>query len=411
MLRAIVRNYREAFAGLNRTVWLLCVATLVNRSGTMVLPFLVLYLTERLGFDTAEAGGVLGVYGLGALGGAFVGGWLSDRLDARRVMAGSLVLTAVGFLVLEHQESRVPLFATVFLLSLVGEAFRPANSAALAAAAEPENRPRSFALNRLAVNLGMTLGPAVGGFLAVIDYAWLFRVDAATCLIAAGLLWAFFRQEVRGFRTVRAQEGPSPWRDRPFVAFLALNFLLAAVTFQVFSTLPLSLRDLYAFSEPRIGLVLAVNTAFIVLFEMVLVHRLSRRNPLAVSGVGSFVFCVGLALLPLGSGFGFAAFTVLIWSVGEMMTFPLLGGWVASHAPDASRGRYMGLFTAAFSGAFVVAPFAGTWVYGHWGPRVLWYGIGAVGLLLWAGFQALAMAVDRRAGSTAASAPEPAAPG
>jgi MFS family permease len=131
----------------------------------------------------------------------------------------------------------------------------------------------------------------------------------------------------------------------------------------------------------------------------------------ASSGAGSFLFGLGLALVPLGSTFAFATFTVVIWTVGEMMSFPMLGGWVARYAPDASRGRYMGLFTAAFSAAFVVAPFTGAWVYERWGPQALWYGVGVMGLLMWAGFQALSMALARRAAPAAAPAPEPAARG
>lgn len=404
MLRSITTAYRDAFAGLSRPVWLLSIATLINRSGTMVLPFLALFLTDERGFTTTQAGQVLALYGLGAVAASYVGGRLCDRFDPRRVMKWSLTLTAVSFFALGQLQDRLAISVMVVLLSFVGEIFRPANLAALTTASDVGERARSFALMRLAVNVGMTLGPTVGGFLALRDYRWLFIADGATCLFAAGLLQLVFPRSAmhaavtRANRTGAKTPRQSPWRDRPLLVILGLMFLLNTVTFQLVGTFPLALRDLYGFSEARIGLALAVNTLVIVLFEMVLVHSLSRRNPLKVSGVGAFLFCGGLALLPLGSGFGFVVFTVVVWTLGEMLVFPLVSSAVADRAPEESRGTTMGLLNLSFASAFVVAPLVGTWIYQNLGPARLWYGCGAVGLVVWAGFQAVAVATARSSG-------------
>src|SRR5690348_3835431 len=118
MLRAIALSYREAFAGLRRPVWLLAVASLVNRAGTMVIPFLALYLTEQRGFTTTGAGQVLAVYGLGGVAASLLGGWLCDRFDPRGVMTGSLILTGLGFVALGQMESRPAIFVTILFLSV-----------------------------------------------------------------------------------------------------------------------------------------------------------------------------------------------------------------------------------------------------------------------------------------------------
>src|ERR1700742_3965796 len=306
MFRAIATTYREAFAGLSRTVWLLSVASLVNRSGTMVMPFLTLYLISKRGFTTTQAGEVLGVYGVAAMAASYAGGWLCDRVSPVRVMKVSLALTGVSFLVLGQLRNRLAITAMVFVLSLVGEAFRPANLSALAAATGPVDRARGFALLRLAVNMGMTLGPSVGGFLALYDYGWLFVADGVTCLAATGLLWLVPERpkEAKALADQPTGAGTSPWRDGQFLAMMGLMFLLATVVFQIVSTFPLTLRDLYGFSEARIGLTLAVNTLIIVVFEMVLIHKLSGRgDTLERVGLGAFHICAGLALLPLGSSF------------------------------------------------------------------------------------------------------------
>ncbi len=396
MLRAVATAYRDAFSGLPRPVWLISAATLVNRSGTMVLPFLALYLTSERGLSTTQAGQTLALYGIGGVAGSYLGGWLSDRVSPRRVMEASLVLTGMGFFVLGHLEALWAICLMMVALSLVAEGFRPACSAALAAEAAPDERTRAFALNRLAINMGMSLGPAVGGFLAARNYGWLFRVDGVTCALAALFLWASFRREPPVVRPVAAageEAGDrSPWRDGPFLAAMALLFLLAAVTFQIASTYPLTLRDLYHFGESRIGLVLAINTVIIVLAEMVLIHRVRGMSPLRLVAVGSFLLCLGFGLLPFGvaGGFAYVAFTVVIWTMGEMLTLPVMGGVVANRAGERSRGRYMALFTVAFEGAFVVAPLAGTWVYQAFGPERLWLGCIAIGAVLLVGFWRLA---------------------
>jgi predicted MFS family arabinose efflux permease len=405
MLRSVVSAYRDAFSGLNRATWLLCAATLVNRSGTMVLPFLTLYLVQKRGFTITEAGQALAVYGVGGVAGSYLGGWLCDRLDAHRVMVASLTLSGAGFLLLGHLRTRPAILLTMLALSLVGEAFRPASSTALAASSPPAMRAKAFALSRLAINLGMTLGPSIGGFLALYDYAWLFRVDGGTCLLAAGLLWTSFREELRtAVSRPAAEGGVSPWRDRPYLVLLVLMFLLAIAFFQLLSTVPLTLRGLFHFSEARIGLVLSINTLIIVAFEMVLIHGLAGRDPLRVVGLGGFLVCLGLALLPLapGLGFAYAALTIAIWTVGEMLTLPVVAGVIANRAGETNRGHYMALFSISFEGAFVVAPLVGTWIYQRYGPRLLGGAIGVLGIVLWAGLTALSRRWRPAAGTPAA---------
>jgi predicted MFS family arabinose efflux permease len=396
----VVRNaYREAFSGLPRPVWLLAAVTFINRSGTMVLPFLVLYLTEKRGFSAAAAGQALGIYGAGAMAGAYLGGCLCDRLAPRSVIALSLLGQGSGFLILGLLRSRPAILAMMLVLSLVGEAFRPASAAALVRASLPGEQSRAFSLNRLAVNLGMSFGPATGGFLASVSYLWLFVVDGGTCLLAALFLLAAFRGE--GLLPEAAEgsglaPGRSPWKDTAFLAFLPLMTLLGMVLFQLFSTYPLTLHGEYGFPESWIGLVLAINTLVISLVEMILVHRLRGRDPLRVAAVGSMLFCLGFALLPFGSSFAFVAATVLVWTCGEMLSLPFLSGWVGNRAGEKSVGSYMGLFSVSISIAFVLGPLAGTWIYQRFGGTPLWYGCGVVGLFLGTAFSILSAGPARR---------------
>lgn len=385
--------YRQAFSGLPRAVWLLVFTGFINRSGTMVLPFLALYLTSQRGLSAAGAGAMLSLYGVGSAAGSLAGGWLCDRVDPNRIQVASLVGGGIGLVVLGQLERPWAIGVALVAVSLVGEAFRPANSTALALATAPADRTRAFALRRIALNLGMTFGPAIGGVLAVYDYTWLFVLDGATCLAAAlpaRTLIARRRAADGGPAPAPVPRGPSPWRDGPFIALVGLVSLLAMVLFQLWGTFPLTMRSAYDLAENRIGMLFAVNTLLIVGFEMVLIHAVRAFSPLRVAAVGGALLAGGLGLLPLGSTFAFAATSTVVWTVGEMLSLPLVEATVANRAGVGQSGRYMGVFTTAFSVAFVLAPLVGTAIYERFGSDALWYGCGAFGLVLWAGFTALA---------------------
>ncbi|HEX2254594.1 MAG TPA: MFS transporter [Thermoanaerobaculia bacterium] len=391
MLRSLVRHYRESFSGLPRAVWLLSLAVFVNRSGTMVAPFLILWLRDERGISAGDAGLMLALYGVAGLLGSLLGGFASDRWRPRDVQAASLAATAAAFVVLVHQQHPAAIATALAVLGLVGETFRPANATSIARWATPEQRARSFALRRLAINLGMSFGPAVGGWLALHDYRYLFWADAATCLVAAALVVLVVPREApsRGPTTAEAaaaKAAASPWRDGPFLAFLVLMIGLGAVFFQFAGTFPLTLRDLYAMPEHHIGGLIAINTLMIVLIEMPLVHGAARRRPFRMMALGSVLVGLGVAMLPYGSTFAFAAFTVVVWTWGEMLAFPIAESAAAERASAEVTGAYLGLFTTAFSVAFVLAQLTGPWIYDQWGAEVLWVGCGLVCLLVAAGF-------------------------
>ncbi|MCP3979144.1 MAG: MFS transporter [bacterium] len=392
MFRAIFNSYREAFGGLPRPLWLLSGVTLVNRAGTMVVPFISLYLAQDRGISTTVVGRILALYGIGAMIGAYLGGWLSDRIGALRTQKLSLVGSGFAFLVLGMQESMLGISIAAFVASVISEAYRPAAMSSMAQIAPRELQARAFALLRLAVNVGQALGPAAAGFLALRSYMWLFVGDAATCWLAALIVVVGFRgSDAHGASPAaeRAEVRRSPWRDVPFVLLMLIVVSLAAAFFQIFSTVPLYFSEGYGFREDVIGTLFALNALLIVLFEMVLIHRTEKYDRLSLIGLGSFLTCAGLALMPLGSGVLFVALTVTVWTFGEMLTMPLMSAAVAERAPANSRGRYMGFFTMSFALAFVFAPALGTWVYATISPAALWYGIGVLGVLLWVASLAL----------------------
>ena len=411
MLRRPIKKlfavYADAYRDLPREVWWLSLALLVNRAGTMVLPFLSLYLTHELGLPTPEAGKLVAVYGAGAITGSAVGGWLSDRIDPVRVQRWSLVLT--GTLMLSLIGVREPrlLGALFFLVGMVGDAFRPAMMVAVTRSSKPEQRTRSFALMRLAANAGMAIGPGAGGWLASVNYDFLFVVDALTCVGAAAvLLVALPTLPIAADGTVEDPVRPSlaPARDFPFLLFLVVMFAVAVSFFQVFTVLPLHLHDSYGLKESSIGSILALNAIIIVIFEMILLRRLERFEPLHVAAVGGLMLGAGLAMLPLGPPLAFAILATMVWTLGEMLLLPISTVIVASRAGPSNTGGYMGFYLVTFGAAFVVAPWLGTHVYELHGPGVLWAATGVIGVFVAAGCVALRPWLGRRTGGDSQSA-------
>lgn len=394
VLRAL-RAYRDVYSGLGAGVWRISAVTFVHRAGTMVLPFLVLYSTEELGTTPREAGFLLSLYGVGSLLGAWIGGRWTDRWGEMPAMTVSLVSAGGLFLALEHCRTPWVFGLVIVPTALAAESFRPSSAAALARLARPENRARVFALRRLAINAGMTLGPAAGGWLAVVDWAWLFRIDGATCLVAAVVLRLLLPRGVGGPGEnggANDEESASPlvpaasvWTDRPYLLLMGAVSALSIVFLQLLSTWPLTLRDVHGLDEPAIGLLFAVNTFVIVLLEMPLVRSVEAMAPLRVAAVGSIFLAAGLGTLPWASGYVALVGTVVLWTIGEMLVFPVLESFAAGRAPAARRGEYLGLYTACFSVASLVGPIVGTQVYGMWGSDALWIlcGGGSVVLAAW----------------------------
>ena len=380
--RPLLASYADAFEGLPRDVWWLSLVLFINRVGTMVLPFWALYCKTVRGFSGAQIGWLLSLYGVGSLLGAILGGWLTNRCGALRVHWISLFLSGIGFLVLLQLTGFVEIAVCFLMLSIVAEMLRPASTTASANLCLPEQHPRAMALNRLALNLGMSVAPALGGFLAERNFAWLFWFDGVTCILAGVVFLLCF-----GTRANIVAVEPSapvkpsgagllaPWLNWRFVWFGACNFVLALVFFQLFSTYVLYLDEVYHLAKFQIGLLMAINTVMIVILEMLLIRRIESLDMLRVIGVGFLFSGVGFCILPFGVhiGIAWAAFSVVLWTIGEMLSMPMGAAFSAQQATPAQRGSYMGAYSMTYAAALIVAPVLGMWAYSiH--PNLVWYG-------------------------------------
>lgn len=397
MLGRTISLYRNAYSGLARSTWLLSFVMLVNRSGTMVIPFMTIYLTQpSMGYSIGQAGLVMGIFGLGAVCGGFMGGRLTDRIGFHRVQLVTLTGGGLLFMVLGQMKSYPLICGCTFLLSLVNEAFRPANSTAIAHYSKEENRTRSYSLNRLSINLGWAVGGAIGGILASINYHLLFWVDGATNIVAALLLRYFLAPEpvqtadtaVPG-KAGAAALAVSAYSDKVYLKFIGFTILFASCFFQLFTILPVYYKRTLHLPEYMIGLLMTFNGLLITLFEMVLVFRLEGRRENLVYifwGVSllslSFIF---LNILPLSLALAF--FCMLLVTAAEILAMPFMNSFWISRTGTSNRGQYAGLYTIAWSTAQVMGPAGGAQIAQFFSFRTLWWVISGLSLLAAAGFR------------------------
>ena len=158
MLTSVIQLYKQAYSGLSKNSWYLSIVMFINRSGTMVVPFMSIYTIQQLHFTIVQSGWVMAFFGIGAISGAFIGGRLTDKIGFYDIQVGALLIGGILFLVLGYQRTFLSVSIGTFILSICNESFRPANSTAIAHYSNDENKTRSYSLNRLATNLGWAFG-------------------------------------------------------------------------------------------------------------------------------------------------------------------------------------------------------------------------------------------------------------
>ena len=391
MLTSFLQLYKQAYTGLSRNSWYLSAVMLINRAGTMVVPFMSIYCVKQLNFSIVQAGIVMSLFGIGAISGSFVGGKLTDKLSFYDIQVGALLSGGILFLALGYQHTFPTVCIGTFILSFCNESFRPANSTAIAHYSTAENKTRSYSLNRLAINLGWAVGAGLGGLLASFNYHLLFWVDGSTNILAALLLLKIMpRSDI--VNTIKKPKAgimkASPYKDKVYMVFILLSTIFGMCFFQFFIMEPVFYKVQWHFSERFIGFLMALNGILIGLVEMVLINHLEgRRHGLIYIATGVLMGSIGfimLIFLPAGAAAG--VIIVLLITFGEMMSFPFMNTFWISRASEYNRGEYAALYSMSWSAAQVCAPVIGGVIIGYGGFSLLWWALCGLSVVAAAGY-------------------------
>lgn len=406
-MKEFIRLYLDAYKGLSTPAWMLALVMLINRSGAMVIPFLGVYMVNHLNFTLEDTGTVLSCFGIGAVAGSFLGGWLTDKAGHFKVQLYSLILTVPMFFLLPELTTVIKLAVGVFMLSIISETFRPANSVSIAYYSKPDNVIRSFSLNRMALNLGFSIGPALGGFLAAISYTFLFYGNAVAAFLSALMFFLYFRNRKGNEKKeseaetepVNVKEVPagthlkghlkerSPYRDTLFMFFSVLSCVYAICFFQLLNTLPLYYRTIYKLTEANIGVILAFSGMVVFLLEMLLVHIAEKRlTAREVIVLGVMLCGMSFLILNLANGIWVLYLSIFVLCISEILAMPFMATVTLQRSSLKTRGAYMGINALSFSAAHVFSPFVGTRIAAAYGFEVLWYGTAVLMLFTGIGF-------------------------
>lgn len=396
MVKSALLLYKNSFTGLSKETWLLSLIMLINRSGTMVIPYMTLYLTgKEMNRSLSEAGFVMALFGLGAIIGAYFGGKFSDRIGFYKIQLLTLFFGGALFMVLGQIKSYPLICLFTFLLSLVNEAFRPANSSAIAFYSDVQNRTRSYSLNRLAINLGWAVGASIGGVLASINYELLFWVDGITNIFAAILLFSFLKPKIhlvkKEIEHYEVPQNISAYKDKTYLWYIVLVMMYGFCFFQLFTTVPKYFRDNLFLNERFIGLLMAINGLIIVVLEMIVIFSLEKKNKNMYYVVLGTILCAlsYFSLLLPGGAKLIALLMILFISIGEILSMPFMNTFWTTRSNDKNRGQYAALYTMAWGVAQTIGPFACSALVEATNFKVLFIALGLVLLISACGFYRL----------------------
>ncbi|ALR30919.1 MFS transporter [Chryseobacterium sp. IHB B 17019] len=405
----LLKLYTSSFKGLSQESWMLALVMLINRSGSMVLPFLGVYMTNHLHFSIENTGIVLSFFGIGSVLGSWLGGFITDKIGEYKVQSLSLLLSVPLFCLIPIFKTEVGVACIILLQSIVTDSFRPANSVAITKYAKPENITRAFSLNRMAVNLGFSIGPALGGILSAISYEFLFFSNALTAL-SAGIIYIFFFRKRNKLAKLKAKKikevieikkGNSPYRDGKFLIYCFFCMLFSICFFQIFSTLTIFYKDTAKLSQENIGYILGYSGFLIVLLEMGFVQIAEKYFNLAVTMLlGTFICGFSYAMLAFDYSLIALIVSMTLLCIGEIWTLPFMSTITALRSGENNKGAYMGLNGISFSIAFIVTPYLGTLIAEKLGFNTLWIGTGVLATIIAVAFYFIVpwMIKDKKAG-------------
>lgn len=362
---SILSHYRKTFANISTTVWLLSLAMFINRIGSMVLLFASLFFTDELKFSLSTAGIIMSFYGVGSVVGSYFGGIMADKKNYYTVMLISLFGSGLILPLVLFTQNPILLAVIIFSYAFIADMFRPAMSKGIAEYTSPENRTRSVALVRLAINLGFAIGPVVGGLIATnFGYKPLMIIDGITSISAGIMLLIFVPQKSISNKQLQedvSDNNTSAFKDKYYMIFILMVTLYGTCFFQLFASVPQYLTKVYHYTDFEMSVVLGLNGLLVVLIEMPLIMLIENKKSLFTFIVlGAICTPLAFVILILGQGFmPVIIFYTLIITMSEILAMPFMFNFSISRPGKSRQGQYSALYSIAFGIANGIAPAIG----------------------------------------------------
>jgi len=389
-LRRIYHEYPAQF-------WLLLAASFVDGlGGALLFPFFTLYVTARFHVGMTTVGLIFGIFSISAILGSIVGGALSDRFGRKHMIIFGLVVSALITLLMGFATDIRMFFVAALLVGLFANVGDPARQAMVADLLTPEQRADGYGLMRVVMNLAITIGPAVGGFMASHSYFLLFIADAIASTITAIIVFIFIKESLPSSGNDEGPEQVSQTfvgyldvlKDRVFLVFIMASILSIFVYMQMNTTLPVYLRDVHRIPLQHYGWLISMNALLVVLFQFFVTRKTRHFRPLHVIVVGELLYAIGFGMYGVVGSYVLFVLAMIIITVGEMLIAPVSQSVVSLLAPEEMRGRYMAVYGFSWAIPSAVGPFLAGMIMDYGDPRGVWYAafvlaLTAAGIFLW----------------------------
>ena len=369
-----------------RLYWVVVAVRFIDGiGGTLLFPFFALYITQKFDVGMTQAGILLGISSLFGLVGSMFGGALTDKFGRKQLILFGLIFSAIstlGFGLVNDLNILYPLVIVVGLLSSVSH---PAHEAMIADILPEEKRQEGFGILRVVANFSWIIGPTIGGFLASINFFYLFVIDAIISCIVAVIIYRTipetrpephaheksesFLQTVGGYRFVL--------RDTAFVSFIVANIIMLIVYQQMYGSLSVYLRDNHGINPQGYGFLMTTSAITVILFQFWLTRTIKHQPPFLMMAFGTIFYVIGFTLFGLVTTFVLFALNIVIITIGEMIVVPTSQALVAGFAPEEMRGRYMAVSGLSWAIPSTIGPAAAGYILDNYNPNLLWY-IGGV---------------------------------
>jgi MFS family permease len=379
--------------------WIVVLVSFIDGiGGTLLFPFLSLYITQRFGIGMTQAGIILGAFSAFGLIGSMVGGALTDKFGRRRLILFGLVFSALSTLTLGLVNTLAGLYPLVVVIGLLSNIAGPAHNAMIADILPEKQRSEGFGILRVVGNLAWIIGPTIGGLVAAKSFFMLFVIDSILSCIVAFLFYKLI-PETKPAEPEEKGQAESVWqtvagyrhvlRDLAFMAFLVASILMLLVYQQMYNTLPVYLRDTHAFTTSMYGFLLTSSAITVVLFQFWVTRRVKDRPPFLMMALGTVFYALGFGMFGLVSAYTLFILAVVVITIGEMILMPVSQALAANFAPVDMRGRYMAVFGLSWAIPSMLGPGAAGWILDNFNPNLLWYGGGILCILSALSFYAL----------------------
>ncbi len=390
MIKNWLANAQKTYNDYPRTFWVVVAITFIDRiGGALLFPFFALYITSKFNVGMTEVGGLFAAFAFSSFIGSAIGGALTDRFGRKWIIIFGLVASSFSLVVMGLIESFQAFIFLAFFVGILTDVAGPAHQAMVADLLPEEKRADGYGILRVAFNLSVVIGPAIGGFLAARSYFLLFISDAVISFATALLVFAFLpetkpeahpgapAQTVRGSFAGYLQV----FRNAAFMLFLGAVMLEVFTYMNMNTTLGVYLRDQHGASEAGYGLLLSINAAMVVFMQFPITRLITKYPPMLMMALGTFLYVIGFSMYGFVFTYAWFVIAMVIITIGEMVVSPVAQALVASFAPEDMRGRYMAVAGFSWGIPFAAGPYLAGLILDGPNPHYLWYAAGIVGTI------------------------------